>query len=168
MATAIDIAIIIDVLYNTCKIEKDEFKQHMKTRPSVRSLTSELHQIVDWQLLLLKLGMEKHEIDKIERNFPQDVDRQKLEALALWLRETPDACWKYVIAALFDMKENTLATELTRKYNWKDPRVSIEIDVDYNNFYTKLPLPFSTHSHTHSHAYIHYHKQMYNIKACTL
>ena len=90
----------------------------------MKELATDLDQFLDWQLFVLKLGVKKHEIDKIEKNFPQDVDRQKLEAFDHWLRATPDACWENVIAALFDMKENTLAMELTRKYNWKDPRVS--------------------------------------------
>ena len=91
----------------------------------MKELVSELDQIVDWQLLMLNLGVEKHKNDKIERNFPQDVNRQKQEAFDQWLRETPDACWKDIIDALFVMEENTLARKLTRKYNWKDPRVCI-------------------------------------------
>ena len=106
------------------KIGSDVPKEHMKTTPTVRTLCFELEQLVDWQLLMLNLGIQKHKNDIIERNFPQDVDRQKQEAFDMWLRVMPNACWKDVIDALFVMKENTLARELTRKYNWKDPRVT--------------------------------------------
>ena len=99
----------------------------MKAKPTVKELVTELDQILDWQLLMLNLGIEKHKNDKIERNFSQDVDRQKQEAFDHWLRVTPDACWKDVIDALFAVKENTLARKLTRVYNWKDPRVSIAV-----------------------------------------
>ena len=97
----------------------------MRAKPSVKELVTELDQFHGWQLLMLNLGMEKYKNDKIEINFPQDVDRQKQEAFDQWLRLKPDACWKDVIDALFAIEENTLARKLTRKYNWKDPRVSI-------------------------------------------
>ena len=106
----------------------DSEELHMKARPTLKSLIRELESIVDWQMLMINLGVEKHQNDKIERNFPQDVDRQKQEAFDRWLRETPDACWKDIIDALFEMKENVLAGELTRKYSWRDPRV-ITVDI---------------------------------------
>ncbi len=101
----------------------------MKSRPILKDLMRELDTIVDWQLLLLNMGMEKHENDKVERNNPGDVDHQKLDAFDKWLRKTPDACWKTVIDALFEVKELVLANKLERKYDWKDPRVKYNIQL---------------------------------------
>ena len=95
----------------------------MKPRPTLNDLMKELVSVVNWQQLMINMGVEKYENDKIERNFSSDNDRQKQEAFDKWLRMKPDACWKDVIDALYKMKEVTLASSLARKYDWKDPRV---------------------------------------------
>ncbi len=89
----------------------------------MKDMLKKLDSVVDWQLLMISMGVEKFENDKIERNFQGDIDRQKQEAFDKWLRMKPDACWKDVIDALYEMKEITLANSLARKYDWKDPRV---------------------------------------------
>ena len=99
-------------------------KPHLRSRPTLKELLDELETIVKWPSLLLNLGVEKHKIDIIERNRPGDVCQQKIDALEAWLKETPDACWKDVIDALYEMDENTLASDLKRKFAWEDPRVS--------------------------------------------
>ena len=105
-------------------IESGNSEKVQLVRPTINSLLCELESILDWQMLMIHLGVEKHQNDKIEKNFPQDVDRQKQEAFDRWLRGSPNACWKDIIDALFEMEENVLAGKLTRKYCWKDPRVS--------------------------------------------
>ncbi len=98
-------------------------KPHMKSKPVMKDMLKKLDSVVDWQLLMISMGVEKFENDKIERNFQGDIDRQKQEAFDKWLRMKPDACWKDVIDALYEMKEITLANSLARKYDWKDLRV---------------------------------------------
>ncbi len=97
----------------------------MKSRPLLKDLVKDLDTLIAWQLLMIKLGVEKFENDKIEKNFPNDIDRRKQEAFDKWLRMKPDACWKDVIDALYEMEEITLASGLARKYAWEDPRVRI-------------------------------------------
>ncbi|XP_064387648.1 uncharacterized protein LOC135335895 isoform X2 [Halichondria panicea] len=98
---------------------------HMKSRPLLKDLMKDLDTLIAWQLLMIKLGVEKFENDKIEINFQGDIDRQKQEAFDKWLRKKPGACWKDVIDALYEMKEITLASSLARKYAWEDPRVYV-------------------------------------------
>ncbi len=95
----------------------------MKSRPLLGDLTLDLTSIVHWEMLFIRMGMEKYETDKIKINNPNDVDGQKMDAFDKWLRTTPDACWKTVIDALFEVEELVLASNLERKYDWKDPRV---------------------------------------------
>ncbi|XP_064388636.1 uncharacterized protein LOC135336701 isoform X2 [Halichondria panicea] len=95
------------------------------SRPMMKDLMKELVSVVDWQLLMINMGMEKYENDKIERNFGCDIDRQKQEAFDKWLRKKPNACWKNVIDALYEIEEITLASSLAKRYNWKDPRVYV-------------------------------------------
>ena len=99
---------------------------HVRSKPTLKDLMTDLDSLINnWQHLMISMGVDKYKNDKIERNFPHDVDRQKQEAFDLWLRQTPDACWKNVIDALFEIGENTLARALTKKYEWKDPRVRL-------------------------------------------
>ena len=98
-------------------------KPHMKSRPLLKDMLKELDSVVTWQLLMINLGVKKSENDKMEKNFQGDIDRQKQEAFDKWLRMKPDACWKDVIDALYEMEEISLASSLARKYDWKDPRV---------------------------------------------
>lgn len=86
-------------------------------------MIKELEQVVDWQPLLIYIGMEKYVTDKIKTNYPGDTDGQKREAFDKWLRQNQSACWKDIIDALYELKECVLARMLTRKYEWKDPRV---------------------------------------------
>ncbi len=97
----------------------------MKSRPRLLDMVKELHSIVTWQLLMINLGVEKCENDKIEINLRGDIERQKQEAFDKWLKMNPDACWKDVIDALYKMKEIILASSLSKKYDWKDPRVHL-------------------------------------------
>ncbi len=57
----------------------------MKSRPVLKDLFKELDSVIEWQLLMINLRMEKFENDKIEKNFPNDIDRQKQEAFDKWL-----------------------------------------------------------------------------------
>ena len=95
----------------------------MKSRPKLKDLLKELVSVIDWQLLMINMGVKKFENDKIERNHHGDIDRQKQEAFDKWLKMKPDACWKDVIDALYEVKDITLASNLEKKYAWKDPRV---------------------------------------------
>ncbi len=95
----------------------------MKSRPELKDLLKELVSVIDWQLLMINMGVKKFENDKIERNHRGDIDRQKQEAFDKWLKMKPDACWKDVIDALYEVKDITLASSLSKKYDWKDPRV---------------------------------------------
>ncbi len=47
--------------------------QH-KHRPLLKDLVKELDSVVDWQLLMINMEAEKFENDKIEKNFPNDID----------------------------------------------------------------------------------------------
>ncbi len=104
----------------------------MKSRPLLKDLIKELDSVFTWQLLMINLGVNKYENDKIERNFPSDIDRQKQEVFDKWLRMKPDACWKDVIDALYGIEEISLASSLARKYAWEDPRVRIQLLICYH------------------------------------
>ena len=102
--------------------------------PDVQVLSSELTTVVDWHKLGLNLGIPKHELDKIERDYRLN-DRQRLEMLHLWLRHTPYATWEDVVSALQQMGENMVAERIRQKYKggskfgiWKLSSSMVEIN----------------------------------------
>ena len=83
--------------------------------PDVSVLYSELSTVVNWHQLGLNLGLPKHELDKIERDY-QENDRQRLEMSYKWLRRTPNATWEDVVSAVQQMGENRVAENICQKY----------------------------------------------------
>ena len=77
----------------------------------MKNLSTELATVIDWYILGLKLGLPKHELDKIDCDY-QKNDRRKAEMLDLWLRRTPNATWDDVIRALEQMGENRVAENI--------------------------------------------------------
>ena len=79
------------------------------------NFSSELKTVTDWHQLGIKLGLEMHELEKIERDY-RGIHRQMLQTLKLWLQNTPDASWLNVVSALEEMGENRVAANIRRKY----------------------------------------------------
>ena len=82
---------------------------------NLQNLSSELASVIDWFSLGLNLGLQKHELTKIERDY-QGNDRRRVEMLDLWLHRTPNATWEDVVRALQQMGENTVAEIIREKY----------------------------------------------------
>ena len=80
-------------------------------------LCDELSTVSDWLQLGLKLGVPDYELDVIQRNHPfEGCGRWKLEVLKLWLQIKPSASWIYLVRALQQMGERTLAKRIRQKY----------------------------------------------------
>ena len=82
---------------------------------NLHNLSSELASVIDWFSLGLNLGLQKHELTKIERDY-QGNDRRRVEMLDLWLHRTPNATWEDVVRALQQMGENVVAENIREKY----------------------------------------------------
>ena len=85
-----------------------------ESRLDAGKLSFELATVVDWYQLGLNLGLPKHELTKIERDY-QGNDRRRLEMLDKWLRCTPNATWRDVASALEQMGENSVAESIRQK-----------------------------------------------------
>lgn len=62
-----------------------------------------LSEITQSHLLGVQLGIDAHELEKIEKNYPRDVDRQKLEAIKYWQRNSEDCSWAALATAVEKM-----------------------------------------------------------------
>ena len=51
----------------------------------------------------MQLGIESHELKKIEKNYPRDVDRQMAEVIEYWLRNNSDCSWEALASAVEKM-----------------------------------------------------------------
>ena len=70
---------------------------------TLKDLSTELAQVVDWYHCGIQLGVPAEELDKIEHNYPQEESRCRLEMLKRWLMNDPHASWEKVITALQNM-----------------------------------------------------------------
>ena len=62
--------------------------------------------------MLIYLNMPTHVADTIEMNHPGDIARQKEEAIAWWLNNSPTASWKELANALRSVGHSQLASQL--------------------------------------------------------
>ena len=78
----------------------------------------ELRDIMDWDKLGVYLGVPSSTYRAIELQFLQvhGPGRCRNELINKWWRQTPNANWGDVIAALKEMGENRLAAHLEEKY----------------------------------------------------
>ena len=53
-----------------------------------------------WYLLGLQLGVDEHDLEMIEKNYPRDVDTCKLKMFGAWLRTDPSATYEKLARAL--------------------------------------------------------------------
>ena len=70
---------------------------------------------VEWDTLGRCLGLSKGEIKEIEANY-QNTGRRRIEMFDKWLSKEENPSWENMIAALEDMSENNLASQLRKKY----------------------------------------------------
>ena len=71
--------------------------------PQLRDIVSALKEITDPYLLGVNLGIEECELKKIEKNHPRDVDRQMVEVIAFWQRNSSDCSWRALASAVKKM-----------------------------------------------------------------
>ena len=91
------------------------------TTPTLTELSNELHSVVNWHSLGVKLGVEDHELTTIEKNFRGDNERCKHEMLSRWLRNAKQCTWKAVADALRRIEERAVASEIRKKHYGSPP-----------------------------------------------
>jgi hypothetical protein len=83
-----------------------------------------------WYQLGINLDILYHVLQAIERNFPNDVMRCKLEMVITWLNSSPPnpPCWWSLVKALQEMGENSSAAAITRGQGTSDgiPKVACD------------------------------------------
>ena len=70
---------------------------------------------VEWDTLGRCLRLSKGEIKEIEGNY-QNTGRRRIEMFDKWLSKEENPSWEKMIAALEDMSENNIASQLRKKY----------------------------------------------------
>ena len=84
------------------------------TQLKVDLLLQELRN-VEWDTLGTYLGLSQSEIRDIESNH-QNTGRRRIVMLDVWLRKEDNPSWMKIIAALENMSETRLASQLRKKY----------------------------------------------------
>ena len=89
----------------------------------LQTLSVELKDVTDWHALGVHLKVPTRELKAIEVNYPQDVQRRKLETLKVWLKREDNNLfnlWKKIVEALRLMDENVIAKYLADIYKVSD------------------------------------------------
>ena len=84
--------------------------------PTLQALSNELASVENWHKLGVNLGLQGHQLRKLEQDYPRDSDRRKSEMLDLWLMSAVDLTWETVAQALCLMQEHVVADGIRRKY----------------------------------------------------
>ena len=79
---------------------------------NVKNLSSELKLVADWHQLGIKLGLPPAQLRQIEREYPGDIERRKVEVVDLWLQSTPGASWRHIVTALRELGDVTTAERI--------------------------------------------------------
>lgn len=71
---------------------------------------------MNWYRLGLNLGIMKSQLDIIEIDHAQNIDRCKVEVLSYWLRSAKHPTWKAIADALNRMEHHAAALEIKKRY----------------------------------------------------
>ena len=71
--------------------------------PQLSDIISALKEITEPHELGIHLGIETYELKMFEKNYPQDINRQKMEVLEHWLRNSSDCSWEALASAVEKM-----------------------------------------------------------------
>ena len=95
------------------------------SKPSVEDLQEHLKNLVRWEIFAIHLpGIERKDIDIINRDRRDDTVGQKQCLYDVWLRAYPDASWEDVIHALEKVKENEIAKNIREKFHVNETAMS--------------------------------------------
>ena len=83
----------------------------------MRDLSNELKKVIDWIPFGLNLGLKMEELKTIEANYPNDLQRRRIEMLEEWQKKVTPT-WSAVVQALMDIGKRRLASELAQKHGW--------------------------------------------------
>ena len=85
--------------------------------PTLKELSNALDSVVNWHLLGVKLGLEDHELRRIDHDFRADgSERCKHEMLSHWFRNAKHPTWKAVADALCLMGEHAVASKIRERH----------------------------------------------------
>ena len=87
------------------------------------------------------------ELDKIEKNHPKDIDRQKTEVIKYWLCNSPDALWTMLANAVERIGHGNVVMALRenkQSSEWSpNPIYSQQHSFYYPELESPLPVPIA-------------------------
>lgn len=83
--------------------------------PTVKSLNSELRELLEWYQLGIQLEVEKHKLDMIYKQYHiEGVSVMKIQMFEVWLKSDPEASWDKLVTALIEIGQDRIAQDLER------------------------------------------------------
>ena len=97
--------------------------------PQLRDIVLVLKEITNPYLLGIHLGIKPYELEKIEKNYPQDVDTQMAKLIAYWLSDNTDCSWGALASAVEKMGGHGNLVEILRDRNKEALKTSTTCEV---------------------------------------
>jgi len=82
---------------------------------TVEELMKETADVVKWDMLALNLGIKSGIIEKIEAEWPSNINKAKLKMFIYWVENDLEASWKKLTTALQNIDKLVLAKQISDK-----------------------------------------------------
>ena len=70
------------------------------TGPQLQDIILALEEVTEPYQLGIHLGIETHKLKMFEKNYPRDIERQKIEVIEYWLRNSAECSWDVLASAV--------------------------------------------------------------------
>ena len=81
-----------------------------------KNVINSIRKVVKWKLLGVQLDFKVYQLDTIEANHHNDVEKAKIALIAQWINNDLSASWKKLAKALRDAEHEKLADEIYQTY----------------------------------------------------
>ena len=81
----------------------------------LKSVLHQLKNIVQVYDLGLHLNIPYHILEAIRVNFPDDVDKRKMEVVVEWMKSSP--CWWHLVQALKEIGYKAISEHIKESYS---------------------------------------------------
>ncbi len=117
-------------------------------KPDVPAMDLALKALTRWKVFANHLRcITTYEIDTIDQDEPQSVEKKKMALFKKWLEVCPDASWSDVVTTLIKARENKLAQEIKSTKYTADTGISsmtVSTPADFGDYPYRTPVPATT------------------------
>lgn len=88
----------------------------IKTKPTLKDLVNVLREVTNIHGLGIQLEVPSANLREFEANYPQNLERQRIELAEFWLRTQVNASWNLLAEALHNNGDVSLSAKIKKTY----------------------------------------------------